>query len=213
MHERFCAGATRARRRQRLLEQFTGSHRVASDEAVASRGHRPAVRVLWAVERRQPTCLLAELGGRRGRAPRAGVLRRLLERVRDVGVGDVCRKREVARAFVRVRDEFRETPVELAAVDRVEALVGSRGEQRVREAHAVALDLDDLRLQRWPQSLFSAGDGCGKKPERRVRERRSCAEDFAAERRQRLEPALHEVLEPIWNRQGLAGRELAFVTL
>ena len=192
--------ATRARRRQRLLEQFTGSHRVARDEAVAGCRHRPAVSVVRLVERRQPAGLLAQLRGCRGRAPCAGVLRRLLERARDVGVGDVRRKREVAGALVRVRDDVREAPVELAAPDRVEALVGPRGEQRVGEADAVALELDDLRLERRAEGRLAVGDFGGEKPERRLRQRGCRGQDVATLRRQRSEPDANELLEAVGHR-------------
>ena len=137
-------------RRERLFQQGACSRRVARGEAVAGRRHRPAVSGVRLVERRQPACLLAELRGRRGRASRAGVLRRLLERARDVGVRGVCRERQVAGALVHVWDDLGEAPVELAAPDRVEALVRGRSEQRVCETDTVAFELDHLRVQRRP---------------------------------------------------------------
>ena len=106
----------------------------------------------------------------------------------------------MAGALVRVWDELREAPVELAAPDRVEALVRRRGEQRVGEADAVALELDDLRVERGAEGFLSVGDCGGEKPERRLRERRCRGEDLAALRRQRFEPGANELLEAVGNR-------------
>ncbi len=199
-HECFCATATRARRRQRLFEQFARSARIACEEAVAGGGDRPAVGVVGVVDRRQPAGLLAQLRGRRGRASRAGVLRRLLEGMRDAGVRSVRREREMASALVRVRDELGKAPVELAAPDRIDALVRRRGEQRVRKTDAVALELDDVRVERGAKGFPSVGDRSGEELERRLRERRGRSEDVATLRRQQFEPGTNELLEAVGNR-------------
>jgi alkanesulfonate monooxygenase SsuD/methylene tetrahydromethanopterin reductase-like flavin-dependent oxidoreductase (luciferase family) len=49
----------------------------------------------------------------------------------------------VARAFLRVPDETAEQSMRLTALGRLRGRVGARGEQRVREADAAVIELDD----------------------------------------------------------------------
>ena len=124
--------------------------------------------VFRAVGRRQSARLLAQFGSRRGSAPGPRVLRCLLEGMRNVGIRSVGRESEVAGALVRVGDELCETPVELAAPDRVKAPVRGRGEQRVGEADVVVLELDHLGVERGSECVLSVGGRSGEKPDRRL---------------------------------------------
>lgn len=69
-----------------------------------------------------------------------------LEGGRDVRVRRVDGERKVARPLLLVVDDAGKAAVELPSCDGVDALVRRGGEQRVREAEKVAVDLEDVGL-------------------------------------------------------------------
>ena len=140
------------------------------------------------------------------------MLRGLLEHLRCRLVRRLDRRRELPRARFRVLEELGEPGVNLGAPGALGDLVRARGEEWVREADPVVVELDDLRLERrakpdvWidPRRRFCDGDG-------RVRMRRGCEEKAATLRRERQQSAVDELLEGLGDRQGLAalGRDAA----
>ena len=89
---------------------------------------------------------------RRFRRPGAGSGRGgVLERQRDLAIGCLGAEREVVGPRLRIRDDVREQPMQLAASRRFGLGVHRGREQRMREAHALTRRLDDAGAPRGVQ--------------------------------------------------------------
>jgi hypothetical protein len=82
-------------------------------------------------------------------------MRSALERVGDPGVRLNTRQRQMDCAFIRVWDNRRKAPVERPAGERVERLIGGGRKQRMREAHVIAVNLEDLGDEGRAQDLVA----------------------------------------------------------
>ncbi len=83
------------------------------------------------------------------RAPRGAI-----EGGRDVPVRALRRAREMPRALLRLRDELCEPPVQGPSLPGSRRAVDTGREQGVGEADPLALELDDLRLERGPERFL-----------------------------------------------------------
>jgi len=91
------------------------------------RAHHPTVTVTTRLGRRNAHRLLVELGRYRRRPSAKGVIRRLLQRVRDRAVRLIGRQRQMMRSLVLARHDRRQPPVQRTPRERVERLVRSSG--------------------------------------------------------------------------------------
>ena len=98
--------------------------------------------------RREPKRVLGKLGGGDRCATGARQGRGVLESSGDLGVRALRRKREVAGAVERIRDDRGEASVCAPSLVRGHALVDHRGEQRVREANRPVRALDYMSVER-----------------------------------------------------------------
>jgi hypothetical protein len=148
------------------------------------------------VERRQQACLLAELRGRRGCASRPCALRGLLERARDVGVWSIRREREVAGAFLGVGDELGEAAMHRPPLVGPCFPVDPRGQERMNEPNAIAVELDDLPFERGDQGrLRVPAQGDADELERRLGQGRGGEKRLSGVGREPFESLLDERVE------------------
>ena len=125
--------------------------------------------------------------------------RSTLEGGRDVRVRRVDRERKVARTLLLVVDDAGKAAVELPSRDGVDVLVRRGGEQRVREAESVAVDLEDVGLRSGLQRVRLV-PGVSEEGQGRLRERRRDSERVACRRGQHDEPVAHELAEVLRHR-------------
>ena len=127
------------------------------------------------------------------------MLGRALERGRHVRVRPVDRERKVARPLLLVVDDVGEAAVELAPCEDVEVLVRRGSEERMGEAEAVAVELEDVRLEGGPQRVRLVS---GLRRSESVGWERAAAAASALRRRrgQRVEPVADELAELLGHR-------------
>ena len=192
------------RGRDRALDQLGRPGHVADREAQTPRLQHPAMERSGVLGRRQPPRAVAEIGRRRGGAATAGVRRGRLQRGGDRLVGAVRREREVPRPLLGVADQLREPPVQRLPRQRVRLLVRGRGQQRMREAHAVALGDEHVGLDRRPQHL---GLRAGTREQRRgrLRQRGDRRQRSARAVRQRDEAPADQLAQAVRDAQRLTG--------
>ncbi len=164
---------------EELLEHRDGPLRVAGETVKVRRSQASLTRSCRIV-RRQLGRELGELGRGGGRPASGGVLGGGVELGGDCRVGALRGERQVASAFLDVRDCIGERAVHRAALPERRALVADRGEQRVREAHVRVVELDHALpnglLERVEDGLPVAVGG-GDEVDRRPRERCDLQQD------------------------------------
>jgi hypothetical protein len=150
--------------------------------------------------RGEPPGLLAQVGGCRGSA--AGTLGGggAIESRRDRGAGLRGGERLMAPALGVVVHERRQTAVQVSTRERAGLLVRPRREQRVGEAHALAVDLEHARLEGGAQGVLTPGRGHGQR-ERRPRQRGDHRQRRSRRRRQRREPLADHLAQPRGHRR------------
>ena len=136
---------------------------------------------------------------------------RPLECVRDLWIRPFGSEGEVARMLLLVADEGCQPPMEPPPRDRVELLVCGGGKQRVREPQAIALGIQDARLEGRTERLLPASRCCHDR-EGRLRERCRGRKRAARRARESVESIAHELPELGRHGQGLAATERAFPT-
>ena len=123
-------------------EDANGPLLVPCEEMVIGSGQLESTTVVGAVGWSEPQRELAQLSGG-GRGPAlASVMRRLLERDRDVNIRLERRHRQMACALLNVGADLGESAVRLAPIAIRRRGVHGRREQRVGEAHLFAEYLD-----------------------------------------------------------------------
>ena len=91
----------------------------------------------------------------------------------------------------------------LGAALSVGGLERAGGQQRVREANAVVVHLDDVSVDGGREAVVSAHTGCGLRDrDGRVRVRCRCGEEVSARRRQREQSTVDEVPQRLGHGQG-----------
>jgi hypothetical protein len=90
--------------------------------------------------------------------------------------------------------------VQRPPAQRVEGLVGRRGEQRVREPQALAVELDDVRGERGSKRLVTAGQ-CRHERQGRMRQRRRCRQHVLGRSGKRDDPPGHKLQQPLRKRR------------
>ena len=141
---------------EELLEHRHGPLSLAG-EAVEARAPNPTPMGQARVVRRQLGGELAELCRRGGRAAGGGLLGRGVELGRGDGVGPLDRSAMWRARSSRSVDRPGESPVDGAPLPRFRLLVADRCEQRVREAKARVIELDDSFSRRGVKSLENVG--------------------------------------------------------
>ena len=156
------------------------------------------------VRRRKPERVLGELGGGDRCPTGARQGRGILESTGDLAVRALRRKREVAGAVERIRDDQGEASVCAPSLVRGHAVVDHRREQRVREANRPVRALDHTRGKRAIEYVLGDVQACeeldGRTAHGRCEQQRlSCC------RRQLVEACSHQSLERLWNTERLRG--------
>jgi len=168
--------------------------------------HCTAKRLVGKVGRRQLARAVEKKGGRPRSASSPRMQRGRLECKRDGLVRVFDRRGQLPCTRLRILQELGEPGVDLGAAYGIGRLVRPRGEQRVREANPVALELDDPRLERRRQTRAAphAGRGLGE-TSCRVCVCGSREQVVTALRRKRKQPSVHELVKRLRHRQRLPG--------
>ncbi len=156
------------------------------------------------VRRREPKRVLGELGGGDRCAAGAGEGRGVLEGTGDLGVRALRRKREVAGAVERIRDDEGEASVCAPSLVRGHAVVDHRREQGVREANRPVRALDHAGGKGAIECVLGDVEACEELGGRTARGR--CEQQRRSRcRRQLVEACTHQSLERLWNTERLRG--------
>ena len=151
--KRFGTFRTGGSRRRHRLYELQRPVLIPRKKPVVGGRNAQAMNVVYPFRRRETHGHLTELGGGDGGPSRDGSACRILERFRRLGVGSVRCQRQVPGAFLRIFDDFREPAMDPVPVVSRRCCVDRRAVQRVREAHVVAVGLNDARVHRLRQLL------------------------------------------------------------
>jgi hypothetical protein len=210
--ENFGTPLPRGRRAQHFLENGTRPGRVAALKRVLRFPQAEAPDRLRVARRGEQAGARAQIGSRVLRSTPRGPQRRFLERERDLLVGPFRCEREMVGALLQVGDEISERAVKLPPPGECDALVGSRGEKRVREADLLAGDLDDTRLDRGLEPVVGvAGHRRREQARRRLRHRGGHRQRILRLVRKCRDPLRDQVSELVGHGQRFSRREAALV--
>jgi hypothetical protein len=134
--------------RDKLFQQDACASRLARDLVVVGGRDRPPEEISEPTLRRLSQRRFSELGGRRRGPPRPCGSRRLLQRLSDCLVRRLSRRVQMARALLDVGNDRRQATVDCPCSARLEHSAHGFGEERMREAQAAALELDETGLER-----------------------------------------------------------------
>ena len=201
------AGANRVRRpfRDDGLEGLAGAAQLAGVEAVLRHLRRAPPDLVAPVRRRQEPGLFRQRRRRVRRTAALSMLGGCVERGRRLLVCGLGSEPEVARPLFELANGLGEAPVDAATFSRSRGGVDGGGEQRVRETHLRALDVDDPGGGGSLEGGAGAGrrQACGGRDQldRRRGSRGGCEQRLAAALRERRDPRLDEIEEVLGHRQ------------
>ena len=132
--------------------------------------------------------------------------RRLLQHRRDALVGPIHRSGELPCSCFGILEQLGKASVNLDAPKARGCLVDAGGEQGMCEADSLAVDLDDVRHERWLQTVraWDAGGSLGDR-DRRVRVRGCRQQEVTALVAQSRNATVDEIVQRLGQRQRLAG--------
>ena len=132
----------------RVFEQRAGSRRITGAVVQIGREEQAPAGIVRARGRREPKRLLGEIGGRNRGPARVRRPSSLLESRRDVSIGLGSGEREMAGSFLGGGDDVGEPCVQRPAACGCLADDDRRAQQRVRESHVFAVEVEDPRVER-----------------------------------------------------------------
>lgn len=140
-----------------VLEQPARAGGVARHERVARALDGAATRLPWVFGRCQAKGLVRQLGRGALRATGVRPVSGVIEARRNGCIGSGDRQGQVACSLLGIVDELRDACVDPTACSGAGCLIAPGREQRMREADALVLESDHVRLDSRPQTLGGIG--------------------------------------------------------